>query len=448
MIHRGAAPEVGGLTESLKVAVPIVGAPKWRTLKRSLLVTLGIALLAVAFAQDKVSVVVIVPTAGGDALQAVAADDARMGAVSAQEELALNASIFNVDFGVTVVEADGADGVTAAATKAIEEDGAIAIAGGFTDAEAEALAVVADQDQVPFFNIGSASDALRNADCNANMFHVVPSAAMYLDAMAGWFVRSGLRNWVFVLPEGDAGEALFQRAKWGLEQNHFAARIAGKVVVPAGEAGADTTIQAVKKANADVVVLLIETNDQLAFLKSYDAAGLTAQVTEFPYPATQTRAFAAAALAAAPNAGGGFRPVAWEASLDAYGARELNARFLKRWQKPMEPAAWAAYMAVKMVFDASTVGGARTGPDVATYLMAPSTVFDVWKGIAVTFRPWDQQLRQPLYLVQVVPDDGTPYGGEVLVGQLPAIYMPGTEAEDRLDQIGDLQNHTTCKLGG
>jgi len=31
-----------------------------------------------------------------------------------------------------------------------------------------------------------------------------------------------------------------------------------------------------------------------------------------------------------------------------------------------------------------------------------------------------------------------------LVGELPAIYMPGTDPVERLDQLGDLRDRTRC----
>ena len=142
--------------------------------------------------------------------------------------------------------------------------------------------------------------------------------------------------------------------------------------------------------------------------------------------------------------GASFRTLAFEATLDAYGARELNARYRQQFGQPMDPPAWAVYQAVKMLFEAATFGGSLEPDAVRAYFTAPSTVFDLYKGIGTSFRPWDRQLRQSIYLVSVSATDPDPFSMAVLVGELPAIYMPGSEVLERLDQIGDLEARSRC----
>ena len=72
-------------------------------------------------------------------------------------------------------------------------------------------------------------------------------------------------------------------------------------------------------------------------------------------------------------------------------------------------------------------------------------MFDLWKGIATSFRPWDHQLRQSMYLVEIREDpEASAFDLGLLVGQLPAIYLPGTDPNERLDQIGDLADRSRC----
>ncbi|MFO1143695.1 MAG: hypothetical protein U1E59_15180 [Amaricoccus sp.] len=150
-------------------------------------------------------------------------------------------------------------------------------------------------------------------------------------------------------------------------------------------------------------------------------------------------------------AGSGYRAALWEATLDAYGAREVNARFDRRWGQPMDPAAWAAYMAVKVAYEASLYASAIDGASLAAYIAGDQALFDVSKGIGMTFRPWDHQLRQSLYLVKINPDasDALALASMLarasLAGELPAIYMPGTEPVDRLDQLGEIDPPRTCR---
>jgi hypothetical protein len=111
----------------------------------------------------------------------------------------------------------------------------------------------------------------------------------------------------------------------------------------------------------------------------------------------------------------------------------------------MDPAAWATYHAVRILFEAAFFGGSIAPADVIAYMEAPGTVFDLHKGIAVTFRPWDRQLRQSLFLVKISETETDPFNVVLLVGELPAIYMPGTDPIERLDQLGDLADRSRCR---
>lgn len=153
----------------------------------------------------------------------------------------------------------------------------------------------------------------------------------------------------------------------------------------------------------------------------------------------------AASREAAPRLGSDHRALSWEPTLDAYGAREINARFRAMFGAPMEPTAWVMYQAVKIIFEAATLGGSATTDDVMAYLDGPRGVFDIWKGIGVSFRSWDHQLRQSLYLSKISVGEQDPFMLASLVGELPAIYMPGTDPVERLDQLGDPQEKSTCR---
>jgi hypothetical protein len=167
-------------------------------------------------------------------------------------------------------------------------------------------------------------------------------------------------------------------------------------------------------------------------------------VTGFPYPEAQTRTFYRASRHAAPKLGAGHRISAWEATLDAYGARELNARYRMTYGEPMDDSAWAVYQGVKVLYEAAFFGGSTEPDAVLAYLSSPASVFDVWKGIGTSFRPWDGQLRQSIYLVKIDAAAQEPFTLASLVGELPAIYMPGTDVVERLDQLGDLAGVAAC----
>ncbi|HZJ10163.1 MAG TPA: hypothetical protein VFD39_10745, partial [Trueperaceae bacterium] len=107
--------------------------------------------------------------------------------------------------------------------------------------------------------------------------------------------------------------------------------------------------------------------------------------------------------------------------------------------------AWTVYQGVKILYEAAFFGGSTASADVLGFLNSPEAVFDVWKGIGTTFRPWDGQLRQSVYLVKIDATSQEQFTLASLVGELPAIYMPGTKVVERLDQIGDLAAASSCR---
>jgi ABC-type branched-subunit amino acid transport system substrate-binding protein len=382
----------------------------------------------------------------GARLGEAAADSALMGATMAEEEFAFTARLLGLELDVLSARAADAAAARQSAERLVVEEGALALIGGFGKEQALAVAAVAEEREVPFLNIAASHDGLRNEACSRFTFHVSPSAAMYLDALAGWFVRSGFRDWFFVVADHAEGESRYERVRWALRERHFGAREVGKAKVEPGASTYDSVLEAINAAGPQVVLLLLAPEDQLGFLRQAEAAAIEAEIVGFPDAAAQTRTFFAAAIAAGPRVGAGYRATAWEATLDAYGARELNARFGRRWGRPMDTPAWAAFQAIKIIYEAVSLGGARTGPGIVEYLDSPETVFDIWKGIGVSFRPWDHQLRQSLYLVHLDARAEDPLELATLVGELPAIYLPRTDPVERLDQLGDLRRRSGCLL--
>ena len=379
--------------------------------------------------------------AAADPLGAAVTRAAELGVEMAEEEHVFNAMLFGLDFAVAVERASGEAAVVAAADRLVDEDGALAVAGGFSAAEAAALAAWSAERGVAFLNVASSDDRLRHELCAPTAYHVEPSAAMYLDALAGWYVRSGFRNWFFVVEADSVSVSQYERMLWSLRERHFGAREVGRVTYD-GDAGA--VVAAARRANTDLIVLLVPASSQLDLLAALEDDGSTTLVAGFPYPEAQTRTFFRASREAAPTLGSDHRATAWEATLDAYGAREINARFMQTFGEPMEPTAWAAYQAVKIAFEAATLGGDATPEGVMAYMDGPQGVFDIWKGIGVSFRSWDRQLRQSLYLVNISATREADFDLVSLVGELPAIYMPGTDPVERLDQLGDLRDRSRC----
>jgi ABC-type branched-subunit amino acid transport system substrate-binding protein len=335
---------------------------------------------------------------------------------------------------------------TAAALRAAQRlagtEGVLALIGGFDTEQAAGLALVARQYGIPFLNIGASADVLRRQDNPANTFHVAASAAMYLDALAMWFSRSGPRNWFVIQADIPEQEAHWQRLRQALDRHAPGSGLA-RQTVPQGQPLYLDAIAALRSAAPDVVMLLLDASAQLVFLGQYATAGLDVPVTGFPDLATQMRDFQLATREAGPEPVTSYRAALWDTSLEGQGAQSLNERFVARWGRPMNPPAWAAWAAVTILADAINAGGAAGGAALLERLTGPDLVFSVEKGPGVSFRPWDFQLRQPLFIVRPDPEAGN--GGVVplltglteVAGELPDPAETGASPEASLDQLGD-----------
>jgi PQQ-dependent catabolism-associated beta-propeller protein len=101
--------------------------------------------------------------------------------------------------------------------------------------------------------------------------------------------------------------------------------------------------------------------------------------------------------------------VAWDPTLEKYGAAQLNARYRARTDRDMDEAAWCGWTAAKVVTDAAlrlVAGGVSTATtgdrQRLAYELLPDALrrgrFDAHKGQALTFAPCTQRLRQPLWV--------------------------------------------------
>jgi ABC-type branched-subunit amino acid transport system substrate-binding protein len=131
----------------------------------------------------------------------------------------------------------------------------------------------------------------------------------------------------------------------------------------------------------------------------------------------------------------------WHPSLERFGAAQLNDRFRARFGGEMDGPAWAGWMGVKVLWEASLRTRTTDSRRLRAYMESGRTEFDGHKGWPLSFREWNHQLRQPLYLV------GGP--SSRVVGETPT-RRAGEESSSRglLDVLGDTDlSRTLCRMG-
>lgn len=338
-----------------------------------------------------------------------------------------------------------------------------AIIGGFGEDSARALADLAEKSRVVFCNVGASSDLLRNSGCVPYAFHIEASAAQYLDALAGWFAgrpafsppgasfavvrHPPARTIFFVARDSPEGRARYERALRALTRQRWQGRDLGHVFVSHGQPDFHALIRTIRQRRPELVFLLLDAASQLDFIDQGESDGLVGEICGFPEPATQTPSFLTAALGASPRLGTGVRAVLWDHALRGVEAAELNNRFREQWGRPMEGASWASWAAVQTLWKATVRAGTPDPARMVRQLESPRLSFNGHKGVPLTFRPWDHQLRQPVYLVRAnAKAQDIPWDLTDLIGIVPHLKSVEQTPEQALDLLGDAKDASGCRF--
>ncbi len=259
-------------------------------------------------------------------------------------------------------------------------------------------AVSAALGQVLLFNTGSGADELRGAGCMANLLHTYPSEAMRSDALAQYLAA---RNWNQAL-------LLFgPRAQDKLQLDAFLRSAKRYGVKVAKQSAFKLSTDPREREQSNVRLL---TND-----KAYDVVAVIDSEGEFarglPYNTQWPRPVLGA---------NGLVALAWHAQWNLNGGPQLSRRFVRAAHRPMAGQDWAAWAAVKAVVGVLTEAPKSTVTEQLKLLRSGQVALDGFKGPRLTFRSWDGQLRQPVFLghadgvAAVAPFEGVMHPTEVL----------------------------------
>ena len=104
-------------------------------------------------------------------------------------------------------------------------------------------------------------------------------------------------------------------------------------------------------------------------------------------------------------------------------------------------ASWCAWFSVKCAWEAALRSKTRDTASLAAFLETPEAKFDGHKGVPLSFRAWDHQLRQPLYVVST----GQGRAPKVIAEAPPAVSSEQS-SRDALDRLGTPAGQSTCKM--
>lgn len=226
------------------------------------------------------------------------------------------------------------------------------------------------------FNVSAPEDALRQEQCQAHLLHTFPNYAMTSDALAQFLVS---KKWQTVLLlEGPLVEDKLLAGAFVNSAKRFGLKIVDRrqFVLSNDPRQRDQGNVALLSAGAE-----------------YDAVFVADSDGEF------ARSVSYRTVRARPVVGSeGLVGMAWHWSWDRYGASQLNGRLGKLTGRRMAGSDWAAWMAVKAIVEAVVRTHSAAFPKLVTFLKSEEITLDGFKGSRLGFRPWDNQLRQPILL--------------------------------------------------
>ncbi len=280
------------------------------------------------------------------------------------------------------------------------------------DHEVLSLYSVADSKKALIFNIRSKSDSLRNENCKDNLFHIPPSYSMLSDALTQYLVKKKWNKWLLVTGP-DANDELYASALKNSAKK-FNIKIKNEKIWNftadlRRTAGKEVPIFT-KGEKYDVLVVADEKGEFGEYL---------AYRTWNPRPIVGTQ---------------GLKPTSWHRTHEQWGATQMQNRFRResgRWMTEVDYHAWTA---VRSIGEAVTRTNSNDVNKIKEYLLGEKFGLGAYKGVKVSFRSWNGQLRQPILLaaprsmVSVSPQEG--------------YIHPNSE----LDTMGKDEPESTCKF--
>ncbi|WP_336486939.1 ABC transporter substrate-binding protein [Methylobacterium nigriterrae] len=232
------------------------------------------------------------------------------------------------------------------------------------------------------FNAAAPDDALRGAECRQNVFHVVPSRAMQTDALAQFLTFMRWRK-LFLIVGPNEADKLYAEA-WRNSARKFALKIQAEkpwTFGPLARARGDTPT----RAEAMVFTRGIDYDMAIVADEANDWGDYVPYKTVDPRPVGGTQ---------------GLIATTWHPTLETWGAAQAQNRFRRLAGRLMRPLDYQAWAAVRTVGDAVTVKKTSDPAAIGPFLTDPAFSLPAYKGVSLSYRPWDHQLRQPLIVVQ------------------------------------------------
>ena len=300
------------------------------------------------------------------------------------------------------------------------------IAGGaqfiVTLARADDLLALADHvkgQDVMLMNALAEDDRLRNDDCRANVLHIAPSRAMLTDGLAQYMIWKKWNEWLLIHgsnPEDQLKADAYRRSarKFGAEivEERLWEDTGGGRVTDSGHVLIQKQMP-IFTSRADDHDVVVAADESQVF------GGYIAYRTTDPRPVVGDAGLIARM---------------WHPAHEGWGATQLQRRFEKQHGRYMRDVDYLAWLALRAVGEAVTRAEEKDFASITAYLRSDRFEIAGFKGQPLSFRPWNNQLRNGVLLA-----DG--YGTISVSPQEEFLHRV-----TRLDTLGFDEPESSCKL--
>jgi ABC transporter substrate binding protein (PQQ-dependent alcohol dehydrogenase system) len=261
------------------------------------------------------------------------------------------------------------------------------------------------------FNTGLDDDSLRAQGCAAHLLHTLPSRHMASDALAQYLAA---RNWrkVLLLQGPEPGDRLMGESFTRAARRYGLKTVQSKPFKLTGDPRerdlANTRLLTGEREHE--VVAVMDADGEFARALPY--------ATQWPRPVVGASGLVASA---------------WHAQWERNGGPQLSRRFQKLAQRPMRSHDWSAWVAGRAVAAVLVDDPKAPLAQQLKKLRGGSVFIDGFKGPRLSFRAWDGQLRQPVFLSHI--------DGVAGVAPLDGVLHP----RDVLDTLGVDEAETACR---
>jgi ABC transporter substrate binding protein (PQQ-dependent alcohol dehydrogenase system) len=317
-------------------------------------------------------------------MQTIPADNGVAGAKLATQEINTTGKFLGRQY-VLDIKMLPADGDVIAQAKEVLATKPAMIVAALEPSDLLAVADLPEAADAIILDARTIDDGVRQENCRQNVFHLLPSRAMRTDALAQFLIFKHWPRWFLLKGGSERDEA------YAADIRRSAARFGAKIVeertysYDPGARRVDTGFQQ------------IQTQMPLATrgAPSYDVLVVADEDDQFgdylPYNTFDAR----------PTVGTqGLVATAWHPGFQEYSALQMQHRFKNFAHRDMTEWDYAGWLALRIVGEAVIRSGKTATADLKAYLRSDRFEVAGFKGQSLTFRPWDQQLRQPVLLAQ------------------------------------------------